>query len=154
MSPPARGEYPCKLCPHVAKSPGALGGHMSAHRLRGEIPPEPERPCVFCGIIEGCVPCTLVQRWHDAIAIVPLDPVTEGHVLVIPRLHVVDALDRPRVTARTMQRAAEIARPDCNLITSVGPLATQTVFHLHVHVVPRVAGDGLVLPWGTAPAVS
>jgi histidine triad (HIT) family protein len=54
------------------------------------------------------------------------------------------------VTAAVMRRAAELATPPCNIITSAGTEATQTVFHLHVHIVPREAGDGLELPWGTA----
>jgi histidine triad (HIT) family protein len=46
-----------------------------------------------------------------------------------------------------MSAAAELATPPCNIITSAGSDATQTVFHLHLHVVPRRAGDGLALPW-------
>jgi histidine triad (HIT) family protein len=77
--------------------------------------------------------------------------VTEGHILVIPKRHVRDALHNPDVTARTMQRAAELGacrKRSMNLITSVGAVATQTVFHLHIHLVPRREGDGLQLPWG------
>lgn len=81
------------------------------------------------------------------MAIVPLNPVTEGHVLVIPRWHVVDAVQEPQVTADVMRCAAELAERPCNIITSSGGEATQSVFHLHVHVVPRREGDGLALPW-------
>jgi len=105
--------------------------------------------CVFCKIVEGQAPATIVQEWDEAIAIVPLDPVADGHTLVIPRTHVDNAVEDPEVTAATMRRAAEYAQAvgQCNLITSVGPDATQTVFHLHIHVVPRKAGDGLPLLW-------
>ena len=109
--------------------------------------------CAFCRIINEVEPATFVRRWTDAVAIVPLNPVTEGHILVIPRQHVQDATDAPHVTAQTMLRAAAIAAPPCNIITSAGPEATQTVFHLHIHVVPRRAGDGLALPWAKPPAV-
>ena len=96
-----------------------------------------------------------VHEWDDAIAIVPLAPVTgerflpgEGHVLVIPRVHVSDFAADPVITGRTFQRAAELADlRDSNLITSKGESATQTVHHLHVHLVPRVSRDGLPLPW-------
>ena len=111
--------------------------------------------CVFCRIISGALPSTKVAEWADAIAIVPLAPVTEarfppgeGHVLVIPKAHVSDYATDPIVTAATFGHAAELARGrDSNLITSKGAAATQTVFHLHVHLVPRVVGDALPLPW-------
>jgi histidine triad (HIT) family protein len=103
--------------------------------------------CVFCTIVAGREPATFVSRWADAVAIVPLEPVTDGHVLVIPREHVQDAAVSPAVTALTFARAAEIATRPFNLITSAGREATQTVPHLHVHIVPRRADDGLALPW-------
>lgn len=113
----------------------------------------PEEPCPFCEIVAGRAPAGLVRHrdhWPDAMAIVPLNPVTEGHTLIIPKVHVRDFGADPEVTAATMLRAAEhvlwSARP-MNLITSKGREATQSVFHLHVHLVPRAEGDGLALPW-------
>lgn len=83
------------------------------------------------------------------VAFEPLNPVTPGHLLVVPRLHVPDALRDPDVTAYTMRAAADLAGAwtSLNIITSVGAPATQTVSHFHVHLVPRVHGDGLALPW-------
>ncbi|MFC0533137.1 HIT family protein [Phytohabitans kaempferiae] len=107
----------------------------------------PDQLCVFCAIIAGTEPATIINRWPDAIAIVPRHPVTTGHLLVIPTVHVRDALQDPTVTGTCMSRAAQLARHACNLITSVGSPATQTVFHLHIHIVPRHSGDGLALPW-------
>jgi histidine triad (HIT) family protein len=106
--------------------------------------------CVFCRIVAGVEPARIVARWPEAIAIVPLNPVVDGHRLVIPHAHVADAFDDPWVTGMVAARAAEFAAAhevDCNLITSVGRAATQTVYHLHWHVVPRSEGDGLALPW-------
>jgi histidine triad (HIT) family protein len=103
--------------------------------------------CPFCSIVAGTSPATVVRHWHDAIAIVPLNPVTPGHVLVIPAEHVEDATVDPEVTAVVMRRSAELAEPPCNIITSAGAEATQSVAHLHVHIVPRRKGDGLALPW-------
>jgi histidine triad (HIT) family protein len=103
--------------------------------------------CVFCEIIAERSPAKVVREWPDAIAIEPLNPVTEGHVLVIPRSHVGDFTEDPACTALVMRRAAELGIAPMNLITSAGGEATQTVFHLHVHLVPRRAGDGLPLPW-------
>lgn len=107
--------------------------------------------CVFCKIVAGDSPATYRARGISSIAIEPLNPVTPGHLLVIPRVHVADAFEDPRVTATTMYDAATWASlfgaEEANIITSVGAAATQSVFHLHVHIVPRSAGDGLLLPW-------
>lgn len=105
--------------------------------------------CVFCRIADGVEDAILVAEWADAIAIVPLDPVVDGHVLVVPRRHVIDAVESPSTTCLVMRHAAEIAIRPCNLITSAGREATQTVMHFHAHIVPRAAGDGLHLPWTT-----
>ncbi|MFG3254938.1 HIT family protein [Streptomyces sp. NPDC048172] len=104
---------------------------------------------MFCSIVAGRVPAEVVRAWDDVIAIVPLDPVTPGHVLVIPHTHVADIGEDPVVSARTMACAAELAGEleAANVITSKGSIATQTVFHLHVHVVPRREADALPLPW-------
>ena len=76
-------------------------------------------------------------------------------MLAISRDHITDALDDPEATGHVMEAAATYARTrwvgPCNLITSVGTSATQTVFHLHVHIVPRHPGDGLKLPWTGQP---
>jgi histidine triad (HIT) family protein len=111
----------------------------------------PDTGCVFCDIAAGSAPAVVVEKWPDALAIVPLGPVVDGHVLVIPREHVAEFTTSPAVTAATMKRAAEFAAryDSANVITSMGRPATQSIFHLHIHVVPRTAGDGLMVPWGT-----
>jgi histidine triad (HIT) family protein len=106
--------------------------------------------CAFCAVVAGRAPAVVVRVWDDAVAIVPRHGgVAEGHVLVLPRAHVPDAGADPAITAAVMRRAAELMAelPAANLVTSKGAVATQTVFHLHVHIVPRAAGDGLPLPW-------
>jgi histidine triad (HIT) family protein len=86
-----------------------------------------------------------------SVSFEPLNPVTEGHLLVVPRLHFPDAGSNPLHAGRAMELAATIAALDSldsyNLITSAGSAATQTVRHLHLHLVPRRPGDGLALPW-------
>ena len=104
--------------------------------------------CVFCGIIAAG---DYDDESGGIVSFAPLNPVRPGHRLIVPVAHVIDALEDPQVTARTMAYAAEVAnarglRP-CNIMTSVGAEATQSVFHLHIHIVPRSAGDGLMLPW-------
>lgn len=107
--------------------------------------------CPFCEINEGRAAATFVREWSDTIAIVPLGPVVPGHVLVIPKTHVTDFADDPDVTGATARRAAQLCRDlnlvHANLITSRGVHATQSVTHLHLHLVPRRNGDGLPLPW-------
>ncbi|MFR0353195.1 HIT family protein [Streptomyces sediminimaris] len=106
--------------------------------------------CPFCRIVAGTAPARIVRDWAETLAITPLGGgVTPGHVLVLPKTHVLDVAADPAVSATTMRHAAELAAEagDCNVITSRGAAATQSVPHLHVHVVPRWQGDGLLLPW-------
>ncbi|WBL18494.1 HIT family protein [Citricoccus sp. NR2] len=111
--------------------------------------------CIFCEILYGTEPHQTVWNGISTLGIVPLSPVTEGHVIFMPRKHVRDAAEDPSVTAEVMHDASTYiahARSqgilgDANIITSIGPAATQSVFHLHVHVVPRQENDGLALPW-------
>jgi histidine triad (HIT) family protein len=100
----------------------------------------------------NCPYCELMRRTSslDVAIIEPLDPVTDGHRIAIPRDHVVDAGENSAITAYTMREASEYAAKlgcDYNLITCAGKDASQTVYHLHIHIVPRHAGDGLTLPW-------
>ena len=86
----------------------------------------------------------------NVIDIEPLNPVTKGHRIIIPRYHSPDFTENEQAMVIAMQRARVVARlmgGSVNLITSKGIHATQTVGHLHVHIVPRREGDGLCLPW-------
>lgn len=99
--------------------------------------------CPFCAIMRDHAPIKVA-------IIEPLNPVVPGHRIAIPAEHVTDAGDDPAVTARVMRVASQYAArlgQDYNLITSSGEHATQTIRHLHIHIVPRCAGDGLLLPW-------
>lgn len=105
-------------------------------------------------LVTNCVFCELSDRnhgedWGYSIVFEPLNPVTPGHLLVVPREHLCDATQEPNVTAEVMRVASIVARryKSANIITSIGEPATQSVFHLHIHVVPREKGDGLTLPW-------
>jgi histidine triad (HIT) family protein len=116
-----------------------------------------DRDCVFCKIIHGTEDAKIVATWPDALAIVPIGPVTPGHILIIPHAHVTNFVDDPVVSAAMMARAAQYVRgrwerdplppPGFNLITSQGEAATQSVFHLHLHLIPRRMGDQIKLPW-------
>jgi histidine triad (HIT) family protein len=107
--------------------------------------------CVFCRIIMGLAQAEVVREWATGLALVPLKPVTEGHLLVIPREHVPDVSTSGLVTASSAANVSQLIRErsmgDVNVITSRGTTATQSVFHLHWHVIPRRVDDGLALPW-------
>lgn len=96
-----------------------------------------------------------VTHIGEIVKFEPLNPVTPGHMLYVPVMHVKSARMSPEQTGLAMEAAAWDLNQDggeANLITSSGRLATQTVKHLHVHFVPRRENDGLALPWtGQAP---
>lgn len=105
--------------------------------------------CPFCA--HNWENLTILAQPTDNIAvIVPLDPVTPGHVLVIARAHTQDAANDPLIAGDLMYSAAEWVHTEgieANIITSIGRNATQSIMHTHVHVVPRRPHDGLPLPW-------
>lgn len=114
--------------------------------------------CVFCMILYGLAPAKTVFDGIGTLGIVPLNPVVPGHVILMPRKHVRDAAEDSSVTRQVVGDASEYVRASvlareftsANIITSIGAAATQTIFHLHVHVVPRREGDGLALPWSAS----
>jgi histidine triad (HIT) family protein len=112
--------------------------------------------CIFCKIVAGELPHTRVDEDEHTIAFMDRSPATRGHALVIPKRHAEDlyTID-PDELAATMQAAQRLAlrvrdrlgADGVNLINSCRPAAWQTVFHFHVHVVPRYEDDPLELPW-------
>jgi histidine triad (HIT) family protein len=116
--------------------------------------------CLFCRIIAGELPATIVGEDERTVAIMDINPGARGHVLVIPRRHSSGLLEIERddlaACAAAAQRMAVLMtqRLDAdgvNLINSCGRDAWQTVFHFHLHVIPRYAGDALRLPWTPQP---
>lgn len=106
--------------------------------------------CPFC---DYAGPSEVLYRGRHTFIIEPLNPVAEGHLLVIPHDHVEDFAENSTITGWTVTTAAwwihtqDHHERDWNLIASKGKAATQTVSHLHFHLVPRQQGDGLALPW-------
>jgi histidine triad (HIT) family protein len=116
--------------------------------------------CIFCKILAGDVPARIVDEDERTISFMDIAPATRGHALVIPRTHATDLLSVAEEDLRAVAvackrlagRAKERLRADgVNLVNSCGPAAWQTVFHFHVHVIPRYQGDPLRLPWVPAP---
>jgi histidine triad (HIT) family protein len=119
--------------------------------------------CVFCKIISGELPGQIVAEDERTVAFMDISPATRGHALVVPRVHVRDLLEiGPEdltAVALAAQRLAVRARDrldadGVNLLNSCGRAAWQTVFHFHIHVIPRYEGDPLRLPWVPAPGSS
>lgn len=116
----------------------------------------PTDDCIFCKIVAGELPATIVDEDERTIAFMDIAPATPGHLLVIPRAHSRDLMEigpgELQAVTLTAQRMARRVRErlDCdgvNLINSCGAAAWQTVFHFHIHVIPRYQDDPLKLPW-------
>jgi histidine triad (HIT) family protein len=116
--------------------------------------------CLFCKIVAGEIPATIVAEDARTIAFMDINPATRGHALVIPRAHArdvheIDPADLNAVAAAAQLLAARqlerLGADGVNLLNSNGPAAWQTVFHFHMHVIPRYDGDPLQLPWVPAP---
>jgi histidine triad (HIT) family protein len=116
--------------------------------------------CLFCKIVAGDVPATLVHEDERTVAFMDINPATRGHLLVVPREHAENVLEIDpedlEAVARTGQAMARRVRDKLgadgvNLLNSTGSVAWQTVFHFHLHVIPRYENDPLRLPWQPQP---
>jgi len=112
--------------------------------------------CLFCKIVAGELPATVVAEDERTVSFMDINPATRGHALVVPREHSVDLLEIPQedlaavaaAAKRLAARAKEALGADgVNLLNSCGAAAWQTVFHFHIHVIPRYRDDPLRLPW-------
>jgi histidine triad (HIT) family protein len=112
--------------------------------------------CLFCGIVAGNVPAQIVDSDEHTVAFMDINPATRGHALVVPRTHAADLfeisdedLEHTMIAARRLARMMKATlQPDgFNVLNSCGAAAWQTVFHFHLHVVPRYEDDPLELPW-------
>ena len=120
--------------------------------------------CIFCKIVAGEMPAEVVREDEHTLAFMDINPWTRGHALVIPRNHSKNLLEiadedlahtasaAKRLAARMTER---LDADGVNLLNACGPAAWQTVFHFHIHVIPRYRDDPerdpLRLPWIPAP---
>jgi histidine triad (HIT) family protein len=116
--------------------------------------------CIFCKIVAGELPAKIIDEDARTIAFMDIAPATRGHALVIPREHSSDlhsvgeedlgavALAAQRLAGRMTER---LGADGVNLLNSCGAAAWQTVFHFHMHVIPRYEHDPLRLPWVPGP---
>jgi histidine triad (HIT) family protein len=119
-----------------------------------------EPDCIFCKIVAGELPAEIVDSDERTVSFMDINPATRGHALVIPRAHAADiheigaddlgacALAAQRLAGRVRER---LGAAGVNLLNAAGAAAWQTVFHFHIHVIPRYEGDPLRLPWRPAP---
>ncbi|MGB5758428.1 MAG: HIT family protein [Acidimicrobiales bacterium] len=106
--------------------------------------------CIFCAIVAGDAPAKLIHEDESTLAFLDINPITVGHSLVIPKRHSVDLHQISHDDLAAVTRSAKLVagllteRLGCdgvNLLNATGAAAWQTVFHFHIHVLPRVAGD-------------
>ena len=126
----------------------------AASRPRTRAARDPD--CVFCKIVAGAIPCHRLLEDATTLAFLDIHPANPGHALVIPKAHAPDLIaSRDEDLAAAMASARRVARaiqtalkPDgINIVQANGPGAAQSVFHLHIHVLPRRNGDGLAMNW-------
>ena len=111
--------------------------------------------CIFCAIVAGGAPAQIVDSDEHTVSFMDINPFTPGHALVIPRTHSADLteisdadLERTALAARRLaQRMKEVLEPaGFNILNACGAAAWQTVFHFHLHVIPRYEDDPMKLP--------
>ena len=123
-----------------------------------------EPDCIFCGIVAGAVSSTTIAQSERAVAFMDIHPVTHGHALVVPRAHSADLLD---ITMEDLAACVHLAQQvagrakdrlgadGVNLLNCSGVDAWQSVFHFHLHVIPRYKDQpgrhAIGLPWTPVP---
>jgi histidine triad (HIT) family protein len=117
--------------------------------------------CVFCKIIAGTIPSHKLHEDAHTMAFLDINPINPGHVLVIPKNHAMNLFETSDAdTAAVMSTVRKIAttvqetlRPyGINLLQANGPGANQSVFHFHMHIIPRVKDDRIAMNWRPTPA--
>ena len=117
--------------------------------------PKTPMHCPFCDIIGGAGEVSVCYEDAVAMAFMDIQPVNDGHVLVVPRTHYERIEDLPREVGLHLYQVATQLMPviqqvsgchDMNVVVNSGSAAGQDVFHFHVHLIPRRAGDGFDVP--------
>lgn len=116
--------------------------------------------CIFCKIIAGQIPCFKLYEDADTLSFMDINPLNDGHCLVIAKAHHPDLFDLPAdhmaAVARTVHKVARAVRDELqpegmNLLQANGKAAAQSVLHFHMHIVPRKSNDGANLNWIPKP---
>ena len=116
--------------------------------------------CIFCKIVAGEIPCFKLFEDEETLAFMDINPVHDGHCLVIPKAHSANVFEiEPEDFAAAARTATKVAKAvkaavPCdgfNLMQANGDGAGQSVGHFHLHIVPRRSGDGLLFNWEPKP---
>ena len=119
-------------------------------------PAAPEGHCVFCKIVRGEIPSVKLYEDERTLCFMDINPATHGHCLAIPKVHrenihdmsEAECLEVMSATKRVADAIRETLKPDgLNLLQANGLQAFQTVFHFHMHIIPRYNDDPIKLPW-------
>jgi histidine triad (HIT) family protein len=122
---------------------------------------EADPNCIFCKVVAGEIPGEEIDSDERTVTVMDINPATRGHAVVITRTHAEnlfeveddDLLAAMRATRRVATRMRETLAPaGFNILHNIGRAAWQSIFHFHVHVVPRYEDDPLQLPWIPEPA--
>jgi len=122
--------------------------------------PQLDDDCIFCKIIRGEIPAIKVHEDDVSLAFMDINPIAPGHCLVIPKHHAENIFVTPpeasAAAMATVSRVAAavdkaIAPEGMNIVQANGPGAKQSVFHIHFHIIPRRADDGLTMNWEMIP---
>jgi histidine triad (HIT) family protein len=116
--------------------------------------------CIFCKVVAGEIPGEQIDSDERTITVLDINPATRGHAVVITRAHVADLFEvdddnllaAMRATRRVAERMRATLQPaGFNILHNIGRAAWQSIFHFHVHVIPRYEDDPLQLPWVPGP---
>lgn len=117
--------------------------------------------CIFCKVVAGEIPSEEIDSDEDTVTVMDINPATRGHAVVITRNHVPnlmelddeDLLAAMRAARRVIELMRQTLQPaGFNILHNIGRAAWQSIFHFHVHVIPRYEDDPLQLPWLPEPA--
>jgi len=123
--------------------------------------PDADPNCIFCKVVAGELPSEQIDSDERTITVMDINPATRGHAVVITRTHAEnlsevsdeDALAAMQSARRVVDRMRATLEPaGFNILHNIGRAAWQSIFHFHVHVVPRYEDDPLELPWVPEPA--
>jgi len=123
--------------------------------------PDADPNCIFCKVVAGELPSEQIDSDERTITVMDINPATRGHAVVITRTHAEnlsevsdeDALAAMQSARRVVDRMRATLEPaGFNILHNIGRAAWQSIFHFHVHVVPRYVDDPLELPWVPEPA--
>jgi histidine triad (HIT) family protein len=122
---------------------------------------DPHGDCIFCDVVAGKIPAEVIDSDERTITVLDINPATRGHAVVIPRAHAANLLDLDdedmlavmHTTRRVAERMRATLQPaGFNILHNIGRAAWQSIFHFHMHVIPRYEDDPLQLPWLPEPA--